>query len=68
VANARAILCRSGYSSVMDLIPLKKQCFMVATPGQTEQEYLSGFLASQGRITAIDQNKLQVSELLAAIQ
>ena len=68
LANARTVLCRSGYSSIMDLIPLEKQCFMVATPGQTEQEYLARFLAAQGRITAIDQNQLQLSELLAAIQ
>lgn len=68
LANARAVLCRSGYSSIMDLLPLEKQCFMVATPGQTEQEYLARFLAAQGRITAIDQNQLQLTDLLAAIQ
>ena len=68
LANARAVLCRSGYSSIMDLLPLEKQCFMVATPGQTEQEYLARFLAAQGRITAIQQHQLQLTELLAALQ
>jgi hypothetical protein len=68
VANAHCILCRSGYSSIMDLIPLKKKCIMVPTPGQTEQEYLARWLASQGRITAIDQDKLQLSALLRGVE
>jgi hypothetical protein len=34
------IICRSGYSSIMDLYTLEKPCLMVPTPGQTEQEYL----------------------------
>lgn len=64
VANAEKILCRSGYSSIMDLIPLKKNCIMVPTPGQTEQEYLAKYLGSQGVIKAVDQKNLQLDELL----
>ena len=41
------IICRSGYSSVMDLIALKKPAVFVPTPGQTEQEYLAWHLAGK---------------------
>ncbi|MBC6492708.1 glycosyltransferase [Flavihumibacter stibioxidans] len=64
VANAQSILCRSGYSTIMDLLPLGKRCFMVPTPGQTEQEYLAGWLSSQGKITAIRQDRLNLSDIL----
>jgi UDP-N-acetylglucosamine transferase subunit ALG13 len=51
VCGAGLILCRSGYSSIMDLIKLQKKCIFVPTPGQTEQEYLGDYLA--GRHLAI---------------
>ena len=35
------ILCRSGYTSIMDLAKLEKKAFFIPTPGQFEQEYLA---------------------------
>ena len=38
------IVCRSGYSSLMDVHALrKKKMLLVPTPGQTEQEYLAKY-------------------------
>ena len=39
--RAEFVLCRSGYSTIMDLIYLGKKGIYVPTPGQTEQEYLA---------------------------
>jgi hypothetical protein len=41
--DAKKIICRSGYSSIMDLDALKclYKTEFVPTPGQTEQEYLA---------------------------
>lgn len=42
IVHADTVLCRSGYSTLMDLYLLnKKKLILVATPGQTEQEYLA---------------------------
>jgi uncharacterized protein (TIGR00661 family) len=42
VINASKVLvCRSGYSSIMDLVALRKKALLIPTPGQTEQEYLA---------------------------
>lgn len=42
IADAKTIVCRSGYSSLMDLHSFqKKQLVLVPTPGQPEQEYLA---------------------------
>ena len=40
--GAKKIICRSGYSSIMDLDALKclHKAELIPTPGQTEQEYL----------------------------
>ncbi|MDR1698943.1 MAG: hypothetical protein LBR75_03880 [Prevotellaceae bacterium] len=38
---AEEIVCRSGYSTLMDLHALGRKATLVATPGQTEQEYLA---------------------------
>ncbi len=42
------IISRPGYSTIMDLIALKKKAFFVPTPGQTEQEYLARRMSGYG--------------------
>jgi UDP-N-acetylglucosamine:LPS N-acetylglucosamine transferase len=42
---AKEIICRSGYSSIMDLHVLGKKATLIPTPGQTEQEYLADYSA-----------------------
>ncbi|MCK6690850.1 MAG: glycosyltransferase [Thermoanaerobaculia bacterium] len=37
---SKTLVCRSGYSSIMDLVALGKKAILIPTPGQTEQEYL----------------------------
>lgn len=39
--NARLVISRFGYSTYMDLIHLEKRGVLLATAGQTEQEYLA---------------------------
>lgn len=41
LAESETIVCRGGYSTVMDLVALKKKAICIPTPGQTEQEYLT---------------------------
>ncbi len=41
ILQANLIICRPGYSTVMDLAKLEKKAFFIPTPEQTEQEYLA---------------------------
>lgn len=41
VVQSDKIICRSGYSTIMDLHALNKRAILIPTPGQTEQEYLA---------------------------
>ncbi len=44
IKGSRKVICRSGYSTLMDLHTLNclEKAKFVPTPGQTEQEYLAG--------------------------
>ena len=44
ICASEIIICRSGYSSIMDLVALKKKAILIPTPGQPEQEYLGEYL------------------------
>jgi len=48
IESADVVVCRSGYSSIMDLSILGKMAILVPTPGQTEQEYLASELMKRG--------------------
>jgi UDP:flavonoid glycosyltransferase YjiC (YdhE family) len=48
IQKAGIVVCRSGYSSIMDLAEMGKNAILVPTPGQTEQEYLARRFEKQG--------------------
>lgn len=48
IMASEIILCRSGYSTIMDLSFLNKKAILVPTPGQTEQEYLGEYYSKKG--------------------
>lgn len=41
MVSAKYIVCRPGYSTIMDLFVLNQKAAFIPTPGQTEQEYLA---------------------------
>ncbi len=55
ISQARFVLCRSGYSSVMDMVSMNKKALLVPTPGQTEQEYLAKYLKMNNLFDFADQ-------------
>lgn len=59
IAAAQHIVCRSGYSTVMDLLALGRKALIVPTPGQAEQEYLASHLQSHGFAAATQQEFAQ---------
>ncbi|NOU39271.1 MAG: glycosyltransferase [Ferruginibacter sp.] len=44
ILQSEIIIARSGYTTIMDLATLAAKAIFVPTPGQTEQEYLAGYL------------------------
>ena len=65
ILSSEWIICRSGYSTLMDLAALHKNAILIPTPGQTEQEYLAQQLAAQGMATTVTQSKFSLSASIA---
>ncbi len=43
IDRSEYVICRSGYSSIMDLFRKKQKAILIPTPGQIEQIYLANF-------------------------
>lgn len=55
IEHAAMVICRSGYSTIMDLVYLHKKAIIIPTPGQTEQEYLGRHLSNRQYFFCIPQ-------------
>ena len=65
MTRAGIVICRSGYSSLMDIVVLKKkEVLLVPTPGQTEQEYLAERVLEKGWLIAQKQNNFDLQVAL----
>ena len=62
--NAGMVICRSGYSTIMDLVVLNKRAMLISTPGQTEQEYLSKYLNAKEIFYSVDQDGFNLNKAL----
>jgi hypothetical protein len=65
ILSSEWIICRSGYSTLMDLAALRKNAILIPTPGQTEQEYLAKQLLEQGMAFSVAQSKFYLPESIA---
>ncbi len=62
--ESELVLCRSGYTTIMDLAKLGKKAFFIPTPGQFEQEYLAKKLKRNGLYPYADQDDFRIENLL----
>lgn len=65
--ESKMVLCRSGYTTIMDLIQLEKKAFFIPTPGQTEQEYLAKKFKGNSFLPYASQEKFSI-ELLNEVE
>ena len=62
--ESETILCRSGYTTIMDLAKLGKKAFFIPTPGQYEQEYLAEKFKKEGLVSYAKQDDFKIEHLL----
>jgi len=69
LSDAAIVISRSGYSTIMDLVALRKKAILIPTPGQTEQEYLARYLNEQSMFCTAQQKGFHLqSALKEAVQ
>ncbi len=62
--QSEMIICRSGYTTIMDLIKVNKQAILIPTPGQAEQEYLASHLMKKKIFFSVKQKDFLLEEAL----
>ena len=68
IRKAQVVICRSGYSSVMDINAIRAKAILVPTPGQTEQEFLGAFLAFRGFAPSFKQEQFDLQAALKMVK
>jgi predicted glycosyltransferase len=61
--ESEIVLCRSGYTTIMDLAKLEKKAFFIPTPGQYEQEYLAEKFKKEGLVPYAKQNDFSMKNI-----
>lgn len=56
IMQSEFVVCRSGYSTLMELLPMHKKMILIPTPGQTEQTYLATSLANRQMAIMMEQS------------
>jgi uncharacterized protein (TIGR00661 family) len=64
ILQSELVICRSGYTTIMDLIKIGKKAILVPTPGQTEQEYLADHLMKKKYFYFVTQQGFDLSDSL----
>ncbi|NVN93882.1 MAG: glycosyltransferase [Bacteroidetes bacterium] len=65
IQQSEMILCRSGYSTIMDIAVFGKKAILVPTPGQTEQEYLAQYYKEKKYFYSVSQKLFNLEEALS---
>lgn len=70
IYQSKLIICRSGYSTIMDLEKYPYRIIYIPTPGQTEQEYLAQWHGQKSNVTMIHQDKIheELPQILHSIE
>ena len=68
INESEKVLCRSGYTTIMDLAKLGKKAYFIPTPEQYEQEYLAKRLQKQGFYPYCEQDDFKIENLVAIDQ
>lgn len=66
ILQSDVIICRSGYTTIMELMALKKRSILIPTPGQTEQEYLASLLKEKQFAYSEEQTDFDLFQALIA--
>ncbi|HEY4154614.1 MAG TPA: glycosyltransferase [Puia sp.] len=64
--SSETVICRSGYSTLMDLARLRKKAILIPTPGQPEQEYLGRYLHEKKWAICVSQDHFNLDSCLKA--
>lgn len=63
ICESQLVICRSGYTTIMDMLKLNKKMVVIPTPGQPEQEYLAKHLSENNLAITVRQNNISLPRI-----
>ena len=63
IERARLVICRSGYTSILDLVRLGAKALLIPTPQQPEQKYLAERMEEKNWFRSVLQKDLKKKDL-----
>lgn len=63
--RAAHVVCRSGYTGIMEMATAGRSAWLVPTPGQTEQEYLARYLDGKYGFKQVRQEHFSLADVLS---
>ncbi len=67
IQKATKLICRSGYSTIMDLAVLGKKAIFIPAEGQTEQEFLAAEMEKKGYAVHCPSKSLNIEDALRKV-
>jgi len=67
LSQTEVVVCRTGYSSLMDLKSAGKKAILIPTPGQPEQTYLGRHLQDDPHYIVQEQGKIDIHHALCEL-
>lgn len=67
IASCGKVICRSGYTTIMDLVEMEKKAIFIPTPGQYEQEYLAKYFHKKGMVLMVKQDDFSLRKINSAM-
>lgn len=68
MSQSKTLVSRAGYTTIMDLVALRRSAVLIPTPGQPEQEYLAEHLAQHfSSFTFTTQDDLDLQTIVAKV-
>ena len=68
IEESDLVICRSGYTTLMDLMKLKQKAVLIPTPGQTEQEFLAAYMNACNYFPYMLQHQFRLKEAIQLSQ
>jgi hypothetical protein len=62
IRHSKMVICRPGYSTIMDLSVFGKKALVIPTPGQTEQLYLGDLLQHKAMAYCVNQHEIDLKK------
>ncbi|NEN22955.1 hypothetical protein G3O08_05510 [Cryomorpha ignava] len=66
IARAKMVICRSGYTSILDMVRMDANACFIPTPQQPEQKYLAKRMKEKGWFHAVTQKDFGMNDLKKA--